>query len=128
VISAVFENEVTATFAMHGFATSPARTLRLSGTEGDVRGSFEKRRLHISWHRSGRTESVQAGEPLYGHEDGDEGLCRSFINLVRREAKEEVLASGRSALESHLMGFAAEEARLGGDTIDMRAYRNRLAA
>lgn len=126
VVSAGFANGVTATFTMQGFATYPARTLRLSGTEGDIRGTFEKRRLHLCTHHTGRTERIQAGEAIFGHSDGDEGLIGHFVDVVRRNARDDVLASGRVSLESHLMGFAAEDARLGGKLIDMNAYRTQL--
>ena len=61
-----------------------------------------------------------------GHEDGDHGLIRHFVDVVRRDAKDDVLASGHVSLESHLMGFAAEEARVTGALFDMAAYRARL--
>jgi len=38
-------------------------------------------------------------------------------------APEAVLASGRSALESHLLGFAAERARERGEIVDLAEYR-----
>ncbi len=128
VVSMVFENGVTANFSMHGFAASPSRTFRLSGTKGDIRGSFEKRRLHVGEHLTGRMETIQAGDAIFGHGDGDDGLIGSFVDLVRRDARDEVLTSGQVSLQSHLMGFAAEEARVTGQTIDMAAYRARVEA
>jgi predicted dehydrogenase len=63
-----------------------------------------------------------------GHGGGDEGLLRHFVEVVRRGAADEVLASGRVALESHLMAFAAERSRLEERLVDMADFRAEVAA
>jgi hypothetical protein len=46
-----------------------------------------------------------------------------FVAVLRGEA--EALTSARASLESHLLAFAAEEARLSGRVIQMDEYRAR---
>jgi hypothetical protein len=46
--------------------------------------------------------------------------------VVAQDAPELVRASGRVALESHLLGFAAERARIEGQAIDMRVFREEV--
>ena len=53
---------------------------------------------------------------------------RHFVDVIARGALGEVLASGRVSLESHLLGFAAEEARTRGEVVDMAAFRQRAQA
>jgi hypothetical protein len=43
--------------------------------------------------------------------------------VVERGASGEVRASGRSALASHLLGFAAERARLSGEVVALAPFR-----
>ena len=60
-----------------------------------------------------------------GHGGGDWGLIAAFVSAMRGE-RQDVLTSARESVESHLLAFAAEEARLSGDSIDMAAYRAQL--
>ena len=46
-----------------------------------------------------------------------------FVRVLRGEI--EPLTSARTSLESHLLAFAAEEARLAGSVVDMSAFRAR---
>jgi len=58
------------------------------------------------------------------HGDGDEGLIASFVDSLRGGGGEaEPLTSGRASLESHLMGFAAERARLEGRVVSLDELR-----
>jgi len=61
-----------------------------------------------------------------GHGSGDRNLLQHFCDAVERGAAEEVRAAGRVALESHLLGFAAERARHEGRVVDMSAYREEI--
>ncbi len=45
----------------------------------------------------------------------------SFLRVLRGEEK--ALTDVRTSLESHLLAFAAEEARLSHEMIDMAEYR-----
>ena len=75
--------------------------------------------------RPGRleTERFELPTSATGHHGGDTGLVAHFADIVARNALAEVLASGRSALEGHLLGFAAERARETGTVVDIDAFR-----
>jgi hypothetical protein len=47
---------------------------------------------------------------------------RAFAHAVR-DPRADVLTSVRTSLESHLLAFAAEQARITGETVDMASYR-----
>jgi hypothetical protein len=50
---------------------------------------------------------------------------RAFANAVRGE-RTGVLTAAKESVESHLMAFAAERARAGGEVVEMAAYRRSL--
>ena len=53
-------------------------------------------------------------------------MVRSFVRALR--GVEPPLTSARESLESHLLAFAAEEARLQGSVVDMADFRARAEA
>jgi hypothetical protein len=56
-------------------------------------------------------------------------LISAFVAEVRQGgAHTDVLTPAREAVESHLMAFAAEQARLSGVSVDMSAFRRRVTA
>ena len=61
----------------------------------------------------------QAGSS--GHGGGDEGLMAGFGRSVRDRSL--ALTTARESLESHLMAFAAEQARVDGVVLNMDSYR-----
>lgn len=126
VLALEFEGGVTATFVMQGFAAEPSRTIRASGTLGELRGCFEKGEIEVHRHGELSPQRIEVPFTPFGHGGGDEGLLRHFVDVVRRNARDEVLASGRVTLESHLIGFAAERSRLEGRTVDMADFRSEV--
>jgi hypothetical protein len=127
ILAIEFDGGVTATFTLQGLATHERRTIRVSGTRGELRGVFQDGQIEITRHGSLERETLRIEAPLDGHSGGDHGLLSHFTDLLRRRAYAEVRASGRVSLESHLLGFAAEEARLHGTVIEMPEYRDRIA-
>ncbi|MFX1517851.1 MAG: Gfo/Idh/MocA family oxidoreductase [Promethearchaeota archaeon] len=125
-----FDNGVTATFTMHGFSHFEGRTIRIDGTKGTLIGEFlasgEKLILYDHFHE---TEKVIIDQKMnldaeIGHGGGDIGLIRSFIKSLRDS--EEPLTTAKSALESHVMAFAAEEARLTNSTIQLAEFKKKF--
>ncbi|MEW6046725.1 MAG: Gfo/Idh/MocA family oxidoreductase [Bacillota bacterium] len=136
VVSIEFEGGVTAAFTVTAFTLENTRTLKLMGTGGEIRGHLEKGEIELrtfapgagrsdskdtvegrAWHgpSAGGYELIRvpAGP---GHAGGDSGLMEAFVRRVRLiklgEHPGEALTSLRESIESHLMAFAAEEARL----------------
>ncbi len=126
VVAVEFESGLTATLGVHGTASDEVRTARISGSAGELRGVLQQGRIEISRHGSSEREEIRIEASAFGHSGGDQGLLDDFCEVVAREAPERVRASGRSALESHWMGFAAERARLESRVVDMAAYREEM--
>jgi predicted dehydrogenase len=108
---------------MHGHSHDEHRSMRYDGTRATLRGRFgyAGSSIEIHDHLTGRVEQVAIPEATSGHGGGDFGVVRSFVRALR--GAEQPLTSARVSLESHLLAFAAEEARLSGGTVDMAAFR-----
>jgi len=129
VLAIEFEDGVTATFTLNGVASHEKRTIRLTGTEGELRGVFQDGVIELSRHGSLAVEKLEipAGSP-FSHFGGDDGLLLHFTDLVARGRPDEVRASGRVSLESHLLGFAAEASRVSGASVELAAERRAARA
>jgi predicted dehydrogenase len=124
IVSMEMESGASAALVMHGHAHQESRSMRYDGTRASLRGLFQYGHgdeIEIHDHRSGKVERIRPQAGGSGHGGGDEGLMAAFVRTVRGEA--EPLTSARAALESHLMAFAAEQARLEGGYIEMASYR-----
>lgn len=125
VVNIEFENEVTANFTLHGFSHEEGRTLRIDGTRGTIIGDFlfsgDTIRLMDAY--TGKEKTIRKTGIIKGHSGGDERLMKSFLQTVRERGNQHSLTDARSALESHLMAFAADKARLENKVIDMEKFR-----
>jgi predicted dehydrogenase len=119
-----FEGGLAATFAVHGMASEEKRTIRASGTRGELRGVLHDGVIELSHHgRLGVERFELKGPGVLDHFGGDEGLVAHFASAVAAGADAEVRTSGRVSLDSHLLGFAAERARESGAVVDFGAFR-----
>ena len=129
-VSVEFEGGLSAQLGVHGHASQETRTIRVTGTEGELRGRLHDGRIEITRHGRLESERIELeGSPL-GHYGGDDGLVAHFVDLV--EGADSSLAesrtSGRISLESHLLGFAAERARERGEVVDLEGFREEMGA
>jgi hypothetical protein len=128
VVAVEFEGGLTATFTVHGSASDEKRTIRITGTRGELRGVLHDGLIELTRHGRPGTERIDTKGPgVLGHFGGDEGLLHHFTDVVARGAHAEARTSGRISLDGHLLGFAAERARELGAVVDLRAYRAEVA-
>jgi predicted dehydrogenase len=117
------ENGASVNLIMHGHSNLEHRSLRYDGTRATLRArSLEPGEIEINYH-GGPTERILVDSGVQGHGGGDEGIMADFLRVLQREIAP--LTTARVSLESHLLAFAAEEARLSGQVVDMAAYRAR---
>ena len=127
VVSVEFDDALTATFAVHGHATHERRTLRITGTGGELRAVLDEGWIELTRPGSFEAERERIEGSALGHFGGDDGLIAHFTDAVAREALEEARASAREALEGHLLGFAAERSRALGRVVALPEYREDVA-
>ena len=113
-----FENGVEATFTTSAFSEQIYRTIKITGTEGELYGNLEKDQMTV--RRFGEPERIvdlseKKGE-FKGHGGGDAGLAVDFIRVLTEGG--EALTSIDASVDSHLMALAAQKsAEEGGKQI-----------
>lgn len=123
VVNMVFENGVIADLTMGCFTSKGlGREIKIMGTHGEIRGIMAENTITVDHFATGIKETIRLPGSGEGHGGGDEGLVKSFVQLIR-DNRSDALTSSKSALESHLIGFAAEESRLNDRIIKMGEYR-----
>jgi len=122
IVAMEMESGATATLFMHGHSSEESRTLRYDGTRATLRGKFAyvTGEIEIHDHLSGRVERIEP-EMGAGHGGGDEGLVSSFVRSLR-SGNPQTLTSARNSLASHLMAFAAEQARAESTVVSVPDY------
>jgi predicted dehydrogenase len=127
IVAVEFASGVTGSFTLNGLGSNESRTLRITGTRGELRGVLDRGLIEVSRHGAFGTERFELEQGPLGHFGGDRGLLDHFTADASGEPRAS-RTSGRVSLESHLIGFAAEEARLGGHVADMAGFRERAHA
>jgi predicted dehydrogenase len=121
----------SAVLVMHGHSHREGRTMRYDGTRATLRGCFypEEQRIEIHDHLTGDMEVIRTSASRVrtdGHGGGDAALMEAFVHSIRTVPQargSHPKTSVRKSLESHLMAFAAERARLEGIVLSMDEFR-----
>jgi predicted dehydrogenase len=128
VLAMDFEGGLTGTFTMTAFATG--RHLEICGTRGVLKGG-ESYRQHFGTHlvllpHEGEPVryTVQAEDGGYElHGGGDAGLVNALYDEMTKPPGASLEAGLDSTVHSHLIAFAAEEARLTGRAITLEEFQ-----
>ncbi len=126
VVNLEMESGASVVLVMHGHSHREGRTMRYDGTRATLLGrSYASEQvIEIHDHLSGTVEVIRPTPGRIGptgHGGGDEALMAAFIAALRN--REQALTTARESLESHLMAFAAEHARVTGTVVQMEEYR-----
>jgi hypothetical protein len=126
IVNMEMQSGPSVALVMHGHSHREGRTMRYDGTRATLRGlyCFDEQRIEIHDHLTGQVEIIEPRLGPFGgtgHGGGDDGLMAAFVRAVRDPAT--ALTTARESLESHLMAFAAEHARLERSVIGMDAFR-----
>lgn len=122
VVNLEFANEVTAVFTMCAF-TKLGRTIKLMGSKGEIRGDMEKNEIEITdFTNFDKIELIKLSPSAHGHGGGDYNIMQDYVKLLQEDTKSIGRTSVSISVQSHLMAFAAEEARLQKKVINLKAY------
>ncbi len=132
VLAMEFEGGLTGTFTMTAFENG--RHIEIYGTRGVLKGG-ETYHKHLGAHliffpHEGEPVryTVQAEDGGYElHGGGDSGLANAFYDEMTQPAGEPRAAGLDSTVHGHLIGFAAEEARLTGRVVNVPEFLSRHA-
>jgi len=122
VVNMQFESGATASFTMTGFTRQRDRETHIFGTRGELFGDGNRIRIHDFLTDETETLAIHEasdGTMASGHGGGDDRLMDSFVAAVAAGDASKILTGFDDTLESHLMVFAAEAARLGSCVVDI---------
>ena len=103
----LFEGGLTAAFSMEAFTSYEGRRTRVLGSLGDVVGDMSS--FVITDFLTGqKTEWTQATD---GHGGGDWRLVANWLQAVSKRDAGLLTSTIDQSIESHVMGFMAEESR-----------------
>lgn len=122
VVNMEFAGGQTASFTMTAFTKSGHRKTRIFGTRGEIYGDGVN--IEIYDFLTDKTSVVNTAKAdagiLGGHGGGDGGLMQTFVNAVAQRKPELILSGVGETLETHMMVFAAEQARKTGRVVAVR--------
>ena len=112
-----FGDGITASFTMDAFTPRGGRRTRIMGTRGYIEGDMTT--FTVTEFRTGKRmvwDKKVEEIPEYrgaGHGGGDLALVRDFVRAVAAQDQSLLSSTIDVSIESHVMGFKAEESRLG---------------
>jgi hypothetical protein len=124
ITSIQFGDNVTANFSMEAFTSYAGRRTRIMGAMGDMVGDMTE--LVITDFRTGKqTKLVPKAEDVEGyknsgHGGGDWLLARDFVQAVAQQNAQLLTSTIDDSIESHVMGFMAEESRKKGKVMQIK--------
>ena len=124
-INMELEDDTTILFSMQGHSHVDTRSMRYCGTRATLRASEVAGEIIVYDYVTGNEETIRPGRAKGGHGGGDLGVMDDYVAALRHPGTTP-LTNARDSLESHLMAFASEEARVTGSIVDLPAFRQRV--
>ena len=121
VVAMEFEGGVTASFNVSAFTKYTERTIKVMCEYGEIRGRGNTNEIEvIRWDSDEiKTIKIPASEIEGGHDGGDEGFVRDFMDCYG--SSKGFASRIELSIESHVMAFASELSRLeSGKSIDIQ--------
>ena len=107
ITNILFDENVTASFSMEAFTSYEGRRTRVMGSHGDIVGDMNS--FTITNFKSGKKEEWK--ETTDGHGGGDWRLAENWVQAVAQRNPALLTSTIDQSIESHIMGFMAEESR-----------------
>ncbi|MEL7120659.1 MAG: Gfo/Idh/MocA family oxidoreductase [Bacteroidota bacterium] len=111
----LFEDNVTASFSMEAFTSYHGRRTRIMGSLGDIVGDMSR----FEWKDFNTGEKIEWSMNSDGHGGGDWRLVSDWVNAIDQQDPTLLTSTIDASIESHIMGFKAEESRKKGEVIDI---------
>lgn len=113
-----FADGATGTFSMTGGAAASGRHIHITGTKGEIIGTFEEQHFTISRIAPGadggkisRVVDVSADQRGNAHGGGDQAIVRDFIALLTGAQPSLCCTTLDNSMTGHQLVFLAEESR-----------------
>jgi len=125
VCSFEFAGGVTASFSMAGHNGLERRRTRLMMEDGEIDLDTSRSTIEICRFSTGERITVKPDLSGGTHGGGDKAIMDDFTSAVLYDRKDLVLTSVADSLDSHLMAFAAEEARKTGAVVQLADFERK---
>jgi hypothetical protein len=103
----LFEDGVTASFSMEAFTSYEGRRTRVMGSMGDIVGDMTS--FVLTDFRTGQKTEWKEGTDMHG--GGDWRLVANWVQALSKRDASLLTSTIDQSIESHVMGFMAEESR-----------------
>ena len=123
----LFQDGSTAHLTMSAFSQKCYRYIKVHGTKGEIHGDAEDGILYL--HIFGqKQQKINIAELVNdnnanladGHGGGDYFLYKDFVDYITENNESFTRTTIDESIESHIMGFKAEESRLkNGENINL---------
>lgn len=127
-----FENGVTATFHLSAFVNRMHRTIKIMCENGDICGDDADNVITVTEYAANgqedcKSEVIHLGTVTGAHGGGDYGLMDDFLEVLEKGEDSSCSRSSISrSVESHLMAYAAEQARVQEKVVKMEELKGTL--
>ncbi|MBQ8682889.1 MAG: Gfo/Idh/MocA family oxidoreductase [Clostridia bacterium] len=130
-VNMLFEDDCLVTFTMNAF-NAGGRFIHIMGTKGEVRAALDgETPIDITYFQfvpgqgmgQERIDMKADNSITSGHGGGDEGLIRTLYAYLRGEYQGKSVPTIEETYYNHLLVFAAEQARLTGQVVDVEQFR-----
>ena len=111
VVNMEFEDGCTVSFTMNAF-NKGGRAIHIYGTKGELIRESGAETLKLFSFDTRTWETIEVPPSSSGHEGGDMGIMEDMTALMRGETPSNSVCEVRTSYENHIIGFAAEQARL----------------
>lgn len=129
VVNMQFESGCTVSFTMNAF-NEGGRGIRVFGTKGELVYEPGAETLKIFPFETKTWEEIPfqgVGNDINsGHGGGDTGIMIDLLALLRGETPSKSVCEVRTSYENHLIGFAAEQARLENRVVSLAEFDKSL--
>ena len=121
VVNMLFEDGSTAHLTMTAFSYDCYRLLHVYGTKGEMFGNLDEDTINVHVFGQGK-KAINVNEIFNkdgvvlsgGHGGGDYYLLKDFIDYVTLNTPSITRTTIHDSIESHIIGYKAEESRLNG--------------
>jgi len=122
VVNMMLEDNITISFSVVAFTEKICqRQTRIWGTKGELEGNGNDIITVYDFLTLQKT-TYNPEEPTLGHLMGDYGLMGDFIEAVSSNDTSFLKSTPLETLQSHLIVFAAEEARINSTVLDLNNW------
>ena len=119
-----FANGALGTFSMVGGSSASGRRIHITGTKGEIIGTFEDEKFTVhcilpenAGGRGSFVVDVSADQHGNVHGNGDQAVILDFIKTVKGEPPSESCTSLEDSVIGHRFVFLAEESRINGGQV-----------